>query len=809
MKFRILLLIAAVCAAQAAAAFSVEATAVGPDGEGVAYGTYRIFRPGGDKPLISNTTTLDGEIAQTLDAAGDYAITLSYVGLSDTTVNFSVGAAAPVARLGRIRMREASEALQGITVTAQKPLVVKQIDRIGYDVQADPTMATSTVRDILRKVPMVSVQADGTILVNGSSNFKIYRNGRPNNSLSRNAKDLFAALPASMIKRIEVITEPGAEYDAEGTAAILNIVTVENTVVKGVMGTASVDYDTGKDCPDPRVWLTTQVGKVVLSAYAGYSHLGGRQMKTRDRTTTTFADGSQRLSVGESKYKGDLTYFGLEGSYELDSLNLFTAEVSGYYYNIVPVYNPTLISDFDAAGTAVGGISARRSAATNNYFDVDASVNYQRSTRRRGETFTLSYLLSTTDQHSDERNDYSDAFGTLLQPYTAQTRDYRLRFIEHTFQADWVRPVGIHNINAGAKWIIRRNRSTDFQQYIGLPADSDSKFRHVTNIGAVYAQYGLRLGPVNLRAGLRYEYSHLKATYPDGSGAPFSADLNDLVPSAAASWQINDANSLGLTYAASISRPGISYLNPAVVTTPTSVSFGNADLESSRRQSVKLQYMLIGRKLNFNFSVDYAFVNNGIASVQYVGSGDGGGDIITSTYANIGRNRQVNFSAYAQWSPWAKTTFMLNGSLQWARNEQQGLSLCRWTPSLWLQATQQLPWKLSAEAMLWYGTGGLNGVYGYSTMRFHNAFHALSLSRNFLRDDRLGVRLSLNNPFGPRWRTNESRIVQGDYRQTSLDARDGGLSVRFTLSYRFGSLRAQVRKTAGSINNDDLVGRKK
>ncbi|RAZ55343.1 hypothetical protein DK853_45825, partial [Klebsiella oxytoca] len=75
------------------------------------------------------------------------------------------------------------------------PLVIKQIDRLGYDVQADPERPTANVSDILRKVPMVSVDADGTIKVNGSTNFKIYKNGRPNNSMSRNAKDLFRAMP--------------------------------------------------------------------------------------------------------------------------------------------------------------------------------------------------------------------------------------------------------------------------------------------------------------------------------------------------------------------------------------------------------------------------------------------------------------------------------------------------------------------------------------------------------------------------------------------------------------------------------------
>ena len=109
---------------------------------------------------------------------------------------------------------------------------------------------------MLRKVPMVSVDPDGTIKIKGSGDFKIYKNGRQNNSFTNNAKDIFKSIPAAMIKRIEVITDPGAREDAEGTGMILNIVTMENTVIKGVMGNAGLNYPTTSTVPSPKIWLT-------------------------------------------------------------------------------------------------------------------------------------------------------------------------------------------------------------------------------------------------------------------------------------------------------------------------------------------------------------------------------------------------------------------------------------------------------------------------------------------------------------------------------------------------------------------------
>ncbi len=802
---RLLILHLAAATACAAQAYSVKARATDPSGEGIIYATYRVYPDSIDTPLHSNTTDDSGRLSQQLAAPGRYRLALSYVGMRDTTVAFEVDRRSPDARLGDIVLHEAAEMLEGVTVTAQRPLVVKEIDRIGYDVKADPAAKTSSVRDILRKVPMLSVQPDGTILVNGSSNFKIYKNGRPNNSMSRNAKDLFAAMPASMIKKIEVITEPGAEYDAEGTTAILNIVTDSESVVKGLMGTASVDWRTGSDLPGGNLWLSGQLDKVTVSAYGGMSGMSGRSMRQRSENVTTFpATGASRRESTGANYHGDIEFFGFEGSYEPDSLNLFTAEMSGYSYSLLPRYNLGHIENLDNAGAITGAYDWSMAQSHNNYFDIDANFNYQRLTRHKGERYTLSYMVSTTRQHNAGHTDYSGITGDASMPYTTIDYTSRQHFIEHTFQADWTRPLDIHTLNAGAKWIIRRNHTIGSRLYEDWQ-DTHTDFRHITDIGAVYAQYGVRLGRVGLRAGLRYEYSRLKADYPDGSGTPFATSLHDLVPSAALSWQIADPSSLTLNYSSSISRPGISYLNPVHEITPTSVSYGNPDLESSRRQSVKLQYMYIGSKLNFNVGADYAFVNNGISPVNFITDGD----IINSTYANVVRTRNVSLSAFVQWSPGSKTRLMVNASANYAHNTQEGLTLSRWTPNFYGSVTQQLPWRLSVEAMLWYGAGGLNGVYGYQRARFsQNSYHSFALSRGFLREDRLNVRLSLDNIFGSRERVYESVVVNGDYRSTSRNYQNHGRQLRMSVSYRFGSMRAQVKKVGASIKNEDLVGRK-
>ncbi|MBQ1484928.1 MAG: TonB-dependent receptor, partial [Muribaculaceae bacterium] len=160
-------------------------------------------------------------------------------------------------------------ALKDVEVVTMRQLVKTLDDRLSYNVQADPEASTSTVLDMLRKVPLVSVDGEDNVRVNGSSSFKIYKNGHPDPSLSANPREVLRAMPASVIKRIEVITEPGARYDAEGATAILNIVTVDGVRIEGVNGTVSASINTFGS-PNASAYIAARIGKFTLGTTAFY-----------------------------------------------------------------------------------------------------------------------------------------------------------------------------------------------------------------------------------------------------------------------------------------------------------------------------------------------------------------------------------------------------------------------------------------------------------------------------------------------------------------------------------------------------------
>ncbi len=809
-----LILLSVALLADAATVMSVKGIVASADGAGEPYATVRVFAAADSvKPAALCAAADDGSFSVNLAEAGDYRLVASAVGRESAARQFSISSSVPVVNLGTITLADRSRELGEVTVTAQRPLVVKEIDRLGYDVEADPDSRTGTVQDILRKVPLVTVEADGTIKVAGSSNFKIYRNGRPNNSFTKNAKDIFAAIPASTIKKIEVITDPGAREDAEGVGAILNIVTLQNAVIKGVTGNVSLKMKSSNSfIPTPTAYLTTQLDKVTLSAYGNiYTTTEGSSRHATDYSLRYSDSGNLLSSRHTTTNHGQIGWWGLDGSYELDSLNLFTVEVQGWNYGVKANDSyRTLMTD--PLGEMVYGYDNETYYPRYSYLDLGGSFNYQHSTHRQGETLTASYQVATTGERQTSNESYTSIVGDFPVGYIGIDRDYKGSFAEHTFQVDWSRPFGsIHKLDIGGKYIYRRNHGKTTTDYNGdSPVTDFVDFYHTTNVGALYADYRVKLKRWSLRGGLRYEYSRMAGRYESPEQEPFASHFNDWAPNAAVSYEIDDASTIKLSYSTRISRPGISYLNPSVTKLPTSVSSGNPRLESATYRKFNLNYGLIKPNFNLDMTLGYSQSGDDIIPVRYAE-----GSVQYSSYANAGRTRGFSANAYAQWTLTPKTQLLFNGGLShdYYSNPDAltGADLTNrgWSGSFFARLTQRLPWKLRASASLSYWSGWVSDVYSSGSRHGCDAFdHYLTLDRSFLKNDRLTVAIQADNPFGP-----YTYVTRQYSRNSGLDGVSRVIGYRnsaFTLkvALRFGSLNAQVKKTDKSIDNDDLVGRK-
>ena len=691
-----------------------------------------------------------------------------------------------------------SQELEGVTVKAQRQLIKQEIDRIAYDVQADEESKTQTVMDMLRKVPMVTVDGQDNILVKGNSSFKIYKNGHYDPSLSKNAKEVFKSMPASIVKRIEVITDPGAREDAEGVNAILNIVMVDGSKMQGVTGVASATY-TSLNHPNFYASLTGQVGKLLMSVDYGFGGMSGLETENSTQTERRFLDtGNKMLLHSNGSNPGGIHYTNLNASYDIDSLNLISASFGGYFYNL-DVKGDSWTTMKSPSDQTLYSFSNQYWMPGYSHLSWNGRIDYEHKTRKKGERFTLSYMLALTRQHTDQENTYSDLVNAPLS-YTGSLQTERERFTEHTFQADWLLPLMKgHQLEVGTKYIDRNNNSHNTQNFYDTDLQMDDEFLHTTRVLAAYADYIYNREKWSARAGLRYEYSFMEGSYPDGKSETFDKHLNDWVPQASLKYQLTDAQSLKLSYTTSINRPGITYLNPASIISPTIIQHGNPQLVSSHIQRINLVYSYILPSLTIQVAPGYQYTSGGISEIQTAKD-----DIRYRTYDNILRYRRVSLENYVQWKPFDGTTIVINNNLRYEHyeNPNLGYRTFGWSDNYYVNLSQKLPWKIRLYLSA-YGKIGHSpsGVY---TMQDSWFDYYASLQRSFIKDDRLTVKIGANAPFN-KYYSSEAETVNGDFRdfqQSWNRARYFSLSV----TYRFGKLKASVKKTETTIENDDVVG---
>lgn len=776
------------------------------DTTGVAeeFATVRIFIASDTvKPVATLITGENGDFIQPLKSPGSYRMTILSTGCKPLHLKFEVTDKAPVAKLGNLVVHPLGKKLAGVTVDGVRPLISREIDRIAYDVANDPEASTTQLDEMLKRVPLVTVDPDGTIKIKGSTSFLIYKNGRRNNTFSNNAKEIFKAIPAAMIQKIEVITDPGAREDAEGVGMILNIVTKEQMTFKGVMGNAGLSWATNSNLPNPNLWLMSQIDKVTFSVYGSLyssSSRSGKQLHTTDRV---FDDtGNRSHDTNTMRTSSVSENLGFELSYEIDTLNMITADFFAYLSRNKSNNNQT-IRMYEPDGSLLYGYdnhSFYDPAA--NWHYLGGNLNYQRLTRKKGEKIILSYQINGNGGRTKSKDEYHDMVNMPVS-YDGIYNSSRASLLEHTLQLDWTRPLWKgHTLDVGGKYVYRDNHSISDRDYLNAGTDR-TNFSHITQIGALFADYRINIGQFGLRAGVRYEFSRLAAKFYLGDEKNFHSNLNDWVPNAAIGYKINKKSAVRLSYSSSIQRPGINYLNPTVNSNPQSTSQGNPDLSSMRNQSMNLNYSFFTNKISVDFNTSFGWSNNSIISVQT--SRD---DHLYSTYANAGRNRNFSNYLYVMWSMTRKTRVMFNGGVNYNyyKNPSQDVKFDGWIPTAYIRVQQTLPWKLTLTANVNYYGGSKSLYQVFEPVGMCKFNHGIGLQRSFLKENRLNVRLQVSNPLGYRHSKYRSHVVNQPYQSYSRSETWNNRAISINVAYRFGRLNAQVKKVNGISNNDQVGG---
>ncbi|GHT79875.1 TonB-dependent receptor [Bacteroidia bacterium] len=708
---------------------------------------------------------------------------------------------------GIIALADNSHALDEVTVTALKPLVKVDLDKITYDMQADPEAQTSTVLDMLRKVPMVTVDGEENVQLKGSTNFKFYLNGKPSSMLDDNPKDVLKSIPASTVKNIEVITDPGARYDAEGVTGIINIVTESNTSMAGYTGSVNGGMQMMGDgiiMPRGGAYFSVKYGKVGVTTNL-YTGTWQSPRNSYTMVRETFGSNPDLLySNGKNVNRGNYLGGSVEASYEIDTLRLLTFNVRRWG-NLVNTRGENQRDNMLMLPDSMNPIyHYQQNTITENFRNsIATGADYQRTFGVKDRLLTLSYRLSMNNSDYPAHTEVTPILNYAPRP-TMQTNN--ADSYEHTIQADFTTPIAkIHTIETGLKYIRRDNRSqssigidTADGALMNIPSAND-RFQHTQDIAAVYAGYNLRYEKWGFKAGLRYEGTWLNADYPINREQNFNANYSSAVPSVTATYKLAASQTLRLGYNMRIYRPGIWQLNPYANTTDSNyISQGNPNLDAAQYHNISLNYSFFHPKLNMNINASYNTTNNGIIEFAEIRNGRS-----YSTYRNIAESHAISTSGYANWTPVDKLRIFFNGGINYfilRANNGSGLRNSGFGGygSGGAQYTFPLDIMLSMNGNVWKQDPTLqtNSTSSYW-------FHSLSLSRDFL-DKKLNVRLSVNSPFLKNLTYAQSELST-DYR-IERESIQRFRSVNIQVQWRFGEMKAQIKKTQRSIDNDDAMG---
>jgi hypothetical protein len=402
--------------------------------------------------------------------------------------------------------------LKEVKIAARTPVVSQQVDRLSYNVQADPESKINSLLDMLRKVPLISVDADDNVKLKSSSSFKVLIDGKESSIVANNPKDVFRSMAASNILRIEVITTPPAKYDSEGLAGIINIITVKK-VSNGYNGSAGISY---KDPNGPRAnaSINLKSGKFGLSAFGGLTRYNTPRTSFTNSQRSLTSTISDIFQQGSAKTNSSLGYISTQLSYEIDTLNLITANLG---YNQGNNDKSSTIFTQQTIGTLFQSYRIDNNG-DNKSHGYDLGLDYQLGfSRSKAQFLTLSYKFG-----SNKNKQFNNVMAFDRNNYNSPdyTQANNSGTTEHTIQLDYIHPLKKLQIEGGVKGILRKNFSdyevADFDPAtsIYLPDNANSnQFNYQQNVYAIYNSYQLNLNKWTLKAGIRGERTVIDANF--------------------------------------------------------------------------------------------------------------------------------------------------------------------------------------------------------------------------------------------------------------------------------------------------------
>lgn len=762
-------------------------------GQNVGFATIILQDKTSQKVVQGNTTNEEGKFTLENVPNGFYKLTARFVGYTDKIVDsLTISDTQKEIALSNITLKDDSE-IKGIEVVGQKDLLEELPDRIVYNAEKDLTNAGGTAADVLRKAPMVSVDLDNNVQIRGNSNVKILVNGKPSAMMANNVGEALRQFPADMIKKVEVITNPSAKYEAEGTAGIINIITKKKTL-EGVNGSIFSAAGTRNSNLFTNLNIKRKKIGTSLSFGGGAWYAPFRSETNRDNLLPNLSFLNQDNDGNNLGFWGNGNW---NTEFDLSNKHAFSTNVrfsrGGYMSNSI------LSTNFADENLNPLQQFARDTDQTYNNGNTDITADYTRIFKDSRKDW------SVIAQYSRGIN--NNRYELLQNPANSTIVDYQERNRneainqEWSFQTDFTQPLdSSKTLELGARATLR-NVNSDFHldlfdfnenNYINQPNLSNI-FEYQQNVMAGYTVFSWNTKKkLGIKAGLRYEMTDINGDFKS-SDTTINQSYDNLIPSLAISKSFDKIGQFKISYSRRIQRPFIFYLNPYVnFVDNKNISFGNPNLRPELTNNFELGYSIFKKNTSFNTTLYWRNTNDVISSIRSV---DANG-ISSTTFDNFATNNSYGVSVF--------------GGFQFLKNGRINSNLNVYYVNL---NNQNEGWMYNGNVNISYKFNKNFSLQSFSIINSPRVelqgtsgtwfYYNLGLRRALFKE-KGGITLGLDNPFA------NAMVIRSKFNTDSFQSNSTvyqyNRGIRVSFNYNFGKIQNEQRKPRKkkTLNNDDI-----
>lgn len=800
------------------------------DKSNLEFASVSLFRSD-NKDLIEGTITdSKGRFNFKNIITGDYILKISFIGFESKEIIFSTNKLDPNFQDNNIYLNTDSKLLEEINIKDEKAIYETRIDKIVYNAENDLNDAENDATDVLRKAPLLSVDLEGNVSLRGSKNIKFLVNGKASSFFSSDVSTALQMIPADQIKKVEVITSPGAKYEGEGDAGIVNIIT-KKTIIDGY--NATLNTMIGSKVTRNGFSLNLGKGKFGLSSRASfYGSWPGRIGKnTYTRYDWTNINDNDTINLNQLFQNGKTEnyYQGYRGSlnayYDINDYNSINSSFS-FGGRTSPSKKENSVNYINSTVDSLSYLSDYLSDKTDRSLNIEWTTDYTKKFKDNDDR-ELSFAIQLGGDINDGNTIIDENINSIFRSTYNQNDE---KVIEETFQVDYSHPLGksksidknfndnrknnFSNKTKGKKWggkksnsnkiefgakIINRDREMVYSNQLNSIYKSSEQFDYNQHVISSYVstEISLKKG-FGLKTGVRYENTQSSGNWKKNSESPFENNYGNLLPSVVISKSFSPMRSIKFSYNQRIRRPSVRNINTNEnFDDSRNYTVGNPQLKPTRSEQYEFTLNSFGKILQGSTQLYYKHSYDVIES--FLDTIQNGSSI--STYKNIGETRQLGSSLFGSMR---LNKLTLRGSFDLYSYSGKDISLGyeEWTESVVLYSyyfggSYNLGKNWKAETFGFFRSP-TQTIQGTST-----SFSMISFGINkAFKNKRGSIGIRIIEPF------NKNKIFETDlngefFSQSSITTtpfRSFGISFKYTI----GKLNFKDSKKKTNINNDDI-----